>query len=32
MPFDADAASAVERVCALMWSRGYSAGNPMPTV
>jgi len=32
LPFDPDSARAVERVCALMWARGYSAGNPMPTV
>lgn len=32
IPFDGDAASAVERVCAVMWARGYSAGNPMPPV
>lgn len=29
-PFDGDAASAVERVCALMWTRGFGSANPMP--
>lgn len=28
-PFRGDAGSAIERVCAVMWIRGYSAGNPL---
>lgn len=29
-PHDGDARRATERVCAIAWTRGYSAGNPMP--
>lgn len=29
-PHRGDASTAVERVLAVMWARGYSAGNPMP--
>lgn len=28
-PYDGSAATAVERVLAVMWARGYSAGNPV---
>lgn len=28
-PFRGDAGSAIERVCAVMWIRGYTAGNPL---
>lgn len=28
-PYDGSAITAVERVMAMMWARGYSAGNPV---
>lgn len=29
-PWRGDADTAVERVLAIMWAKGYSAGNPIP--